>query len=65
MVLLGFLINVPSKIERFHQHWEKPWRSCGQKFLPFLLRAYVCEKNLELVSNASFLMLKKKIAEKK
>ena len=65
MVKVGFWINVPSKIGRFYQHWEKlslnaaikrPFR---HKFLSFLLHAYFCDKNHELVQKASFMNGKK------
>ena len=74
MVLVVFLINDPSKIECFHQHWETLcwnaaiWRPCGPKFLSFLLHAHFCETNLELVTNAFFMNVEKKLkhfAEKK
>ena len=58
-------INDPSKIERFHQLWERLcwnaaiWRPCGN-FCYFLLRAYFCEKNMNWYQMHVLWMLKKK-----
>ena len=50
--LSRLLDYVPSKIGRFHQHWENfcwnaaIWRPCGQRFLSFSLHAYFWGKIL-------------------
>ena len=71
MVWVGFWINDPSKIGRFHQHWEKLcwnaaiWRPCGQQFLLFLLCAYFCAKKSWIKSKCIFHKYQRKKFKKK